>query len=1023
MPRWSVALSLFFQLLFHNNNVTVVNADHDSIAAVTASKDGKNVFCISRGNVLGSEDGGFSWQRKSKGMSCNLQDGDCGRNQDMYVVASPNYEQDNTLFFGNAKHGLQRSKDGGNNYSRLGEGQFEHCLGKGHISMSPGFVGAPEDEDNPTTSSTTTTTTTTSSSSSSNSGVMLLVAMDKTVQEGWYHLYRSQDGGNSFDKITLAYGALPNAGELNGCSALFSVSEEVHFLGTKTGDLLASTDTGLTWDLVAEGAGRGQPIQQILGTGIVGFHKPNFYTFAKDLFEIFLMTPHALIKMTFIEEGDTLQLHQTQTLRQQDAKHEEQIRFVHALAHPGRKKDTTTLLLMAGTPKQQQLGEDAQVEIPPLFIAQEKGSSSKKPNWKSVLHYQLQAYDPVQDIVQDSDAPFYDAWGLPGTDVLLLGTYQGLFRSEDKGKSWKFLDTVGGWITGISVGPSNGPNFYFVDFCTNRRGCFGDRVELLGPINPDAPLAIREQLRANTNTNNFNNGYLGNPISTVQLQGQGGFVALDELPPSQYDGVPKDHLDVSHEIVAISPNHNYDGIILRSTQRNDNAQRLERSRDNFHDSHTYISIPALYDDNEPTMIHSIVFSPNFANDQTIFCAGPNIGLAVSKDNANTFQSLWDPHSQVFKGTITTIAISPNYAQDQTIAVLVHWSEFNDNRYATSVHLSTDAGQSFQNISGQTHQWVHLKALQGKNGEFVLMSLHMHGTLAYWKGGEAWDKVEDTHFGAYPSGFADNSLASFGTKLAIAMNQGNVLLLDSFENGKFESRKFSNTPETEDVKFVYAENPEYRDQGIGSLIAFSPIFNEDSIIFGASYYSLYASYDQGLNWEEIFRLPHNNHGRLAVQVIDDFNDDQLQDDDETVPSYFFDDDDDVDEEQDDDQHVPTVLSLPKNETVHASPFHPLEDIQFPKVDAEKVFQIVGCMVGAIAILCVYNIFCKRSRLELPDHGVFQSATVRSFGSDEWEIGDDELSSSDEDADFEEYDDDIPETLKAPGHEIGRVHIYF
>jgi hypothetical protein len=37
---------------------------------------------------------------------------------------------------------------------------------------------------------------------------------------------------------------------------------------------------------------------------------------------------------------------------------------------------------------------------------------------------------------------FCDACGVPGTDIAFLGMFEGIFCSDDNGRSWKFLDTL-----------------------------------------------------------------------------------------------------------------------------------------------------------------------------------------------------------------------------------------------------------------------------------------------------------------------------------------------------------------------------------------------------------------------------------------------------------------------------------------------------------------------------------------------------------------------------------------------------
>mmetsp|Transcript_5231 Transcript_5231/g.17148 ORF Transcript_5231/g.17148 Transcript_5231/m.17148 type:complete len:96 (-) Transcript_5231:1695-1982(-) len=43
---------------------------------------------------------------------------------------------------------------------------------------------------------------------------------------------------------------------------------------------------------------------------------------------------------------------------------------------------------------------------------------------------------------------------------------------------------------------------------------------------------------------------------------------------------------------------------------------------------------------------------------------------------------------------------------------------------------------------------------------------------------------------------------------------------------------------------------------GGMVSYSPNFATDNVVFGASQYSIYVSFDGGVNFREIFELPYN-----------------------------------------------------------------------------------------------------------------------------------------------------------------------
>jgi hypothetical protein len=71
-----------------------------------------------------------------------------------------------------------------------------------------------------------------------------------------------------------------------------------------------------------------------------------------------------------------------------------------------------------------------------------------------------------------------------------------------------------------------------------------------------------------------------------------------------------------------------------------------------------------------TTVHSIVFSPSFADDHTAYISGFNIGVAVSRDGGRTFAPVWDATGAVTAGSNVKVVLSPTYATDGTLLATV-----------------------------------------------------------------------------------------------------------------------------------------------------------------------------------------------------------------------------------------------------------------------------------------------------------------------------------------------------------------
>jgi hypothetical protein len=387
-----------------------------------------------------------------------------------------------------------------------------------------------------------------------------------------------------------------------------------------------------------------------------------------------------------------------------------------------------------------------------------------------------------------------------------------------------------------------------------------------------------------------------------------------------------------------------------------------------------VKIPALDDNGDQTVVHSIVFSPDVANDNSVYVAGHNIGLTASKNEGHSFDLLWDPRDAEKNGTVTTIVLSPHFGTDGTIALLVdnyaQWGHTFFKGYEANVYLSEDRGSTWRKITSEAQQWVDLVAVGQKRGiSPVIMAVHQDGSLHVWTGkgdGTVWENVVSSHFpDEFPNGYAHNGVVASpgGRHLIAAFEQGGTVCFEDFNptTRQFDKADLSNiglysdTSLEPDMKFVYDERKSWL-RGIGKAIAFSPYYEEDGAIFAASFYSIYVSFDKGVRWEEIFRLPHNNS-----QVVQ--------------------------EEEDLETAVGTTSD-------------------------QNLFRGIAMSIIGVLLVVLWLSLCRNKKALPAGTGVFEAGSARSFASDEWVIGEEEMLSSDESS----ADDDSEEMS-------GRVHIYF
>ena len=791
--RWVYLLCFPFCCISYNPD--------QAIAAVTTSEDGQTVFTISRGQLLRSDDGGFSWQRIMKDMFCFEQS--CGGYKGQYLLASPSYDTDKTVFFGSEKYGLRKSIDGGHNWLLVGQDMFRICSGrvggKGRLSLSPGFGSTDQ--------------------------VLLVVGQSKDPARATsYFLYRSEDGGKSFEKIHFD----PAVGGLKECAVLYSVSENIHFLGTESGDLLGSTDGGKSWARV-----EGLKISSSLIAGKSGGQEePSNLT-------LYLMGEKDVAEVDItVTSGGELQVDQTTMLNVPGNSRA----FLNMASSQGAESGHTALFLLKS-------GRDSTVVV----------SRDNGQRWSLVQAYELIGEPEASDHIINTLGyeEFYDVWIVPGTETVYLGAFQGLFRSDDNAKTWNLLDTVSGWITGLSVGPA-ADGGYQLGFCTELQGCYG-RSYGISSIEYDelAPL----------------------------------------LPSSSSDFVnTSSHLDM----VVVSPTYDKDGIILRSaTGKDQNIKGLLRmsSTDTIDSSWSFVNLPPLDPNEKYVVVHAIDFSPGFDQDKTVFVAGHNIGLTISTDGGESFELLWDPRKNSVNGTVTTVALSPDYETDGTIVVLVDdyakWGNTNHLSYTADVYISKDNGHMWKKITSRKEPWMNLVVLRG-GGNSIVMAIDDRGSIhayneAHGTGGNSWrsfdrarramtterNDIVHGHIGTNPSTtsskipnryIANGVMRSpTGNQLLVAFEKGGMERFDNFDATLNHFSKTNFLPAIGedmigdpalDMKFGYSRKKNWLN-GAGDAIAFSPQYEEDGVIFAASFYSIYVSRDQGVNWKEIFRLPHNN----------------------------------------------------------------------------------------------------------------------------------------------------------------------
>jgi hypothetical protein len=143
--------------------------------------------------------------------------------------------------------------------------------------------------------------------------------------------------------------------------------------------------------------------------------------------------------------------------------------------------------------------------------------------------------------------------------------------------------------------------------------------------------------------------------------------------------------------LAISPNYPKDGTIFAGTI----FSGLFVTKDGAK-SWTKLEKPGF---NPQASVETIAISPDYDNDRTVIVSLQGDGLFKSTDGGETFKSIGDPKIPLVKihsipSAGISVQFSPNYAQDKTL--------FGFGGSKTTVFRSTDGGETWTSVTIPPH---------------------------------------------------------------------------------------------------------------------------------------------------------------------------------------------------------------------------------------------------------------------------------------------------------------------------------
>ena len=260
--------------------------------------------------------------------------------------------------------------------------------------------------------------------------------------------------------------------------------------------------------------------------------------------------------------------------------------------------------------------------------------------------------------------------------------YTKILRSTNGGQQWS-VHPLSQEVRGVSLAVS--PNFKTDQtvFSTNQKGIVfrsqdgGKRYEKIGQLDKqhgnDSPSLVISPNFVNDKTL-FNTGKLG--IYKSDNAGKTWSLLTDD---AQFEDLPAAQ-------IAISPNFANDQTLFVASGRGlyrteDGGQTWEKLTSN------------RYGDNP--FIEAIDVSPNYANDKTVMASVRGRGLFKSQDSGSSFQAIGDPNLAFSRYTHVPCAgralqFSPNYANDNTV--------FGFGAVDAAIYKSTDGGKTWDTLS-------------------------------------------------------------------------------------------------------------------------------------------------------------------------------------------------------------------------------------------------------------------------------------------------------------------------------------